>query len=63
MNKEELECEWQQELRKIIDYHSKKIKNMTQEEEWKYLKENKVEEEIIKLKNKYYEKYEALKNK
>lgn len=63
MSKEELECEWQQELKKLIDYHSEKIKNMTEEEEWKYLKENKVDEEIMKLQNKYCEKYKALENK
>ena len=63
MSKEELEHEWEQELKQLIDYHNEKIKNMTQEEEWKYLKENKVDEEIIKLKNKYCEKYKALENK
>ena len=36
---------------------------MTEEEEWKYLKENKVDEEIMKLQNKYCEKYKALENK
>ena len=58
MMKEKLEHEWEQELKQLIDYHSEKIKNMTQEEEWKYLRKNKVDEEIIKLKNKYLQKME-----
>ena len=32
MTKEEIEKEWQKELKKFVDYHSDKMKNMTEEE-------------------------------
>lgn len=63
MTREELEKEYQRELKKLIDYHSEKIKNMTEEEEWKYLKENKLNEKIEEMKKRYQEKYKALENK
>ena len=42
MTREEIEKEWQKELKKFIYYHSDKMKNMTEEESNKYVKENKV---------------------
>ncbi len=43
------EKEWQEELKKFVDYYSKKIEGMTEEEENKYIKENKVNEKLQQL--------------
>lgn len=53
MSEKEIEKEWQEELKKFVDHHSKKIKGMSQEEEMKYIKENKVNEKIKELQEKY----------
>lgn len=53
MSEKEIENKWQNELKKFIEYHSKKIKGMSQEEEMKYIKENKVNEKIKELQEKY----------
>ena len=58
---------YEKELAKALkEYFDKKIKitkNMTQEEEKKYIKENNKEEEVRQIYQKLKEKYEALKNK
>ena len=61
MTKEEIEKEWQKELKKFVDYHSKKIKGMTEEEENKYIKENKVNEKLQQLQQDFRKKYSAQK--
>lgn len=57
MTKEEIEKEWQKELKKFIDYHSNKMKNMTEEESNSYVKENKVNEKLQQLQQNFREKY------
>lgn len=61
MSKEEIEKEWQKELKKFVDYHSKKIEGMTEEEENKYIKENKVNEKLQQLQQDFRKKYSAQK--
>ena len=61
MNREEIEKEWQEELKKFIDYHSDKMKNMTEEESNKYVKENKVNEKLQQLQQNFRKKYGAQK--
>lgn len=55
MTKEQIEQEWQKELSKFLEYHSKKMKNMSEEESNKYIKENKVNEKLQDLQNQYKE--------
>lgn len=57
MTREEIEKEWQKELKKFIDYHSDKMKNMTEEESNKYVKENKVNEKLQQLQQDFKKKY------
>lgn len=57
MTKEEIEKEWQKELKKFVDYHSDKMKNMTEEESNKYVKENKVNEKLQQLQQDFRKKY------
>ncbi len=61
MTRNDIQKEFEKELRKIVDFHSKKIKNMTQPEEWEYMKKNKVNEEIKELQEKYKRKYKDAK--
>ena len=61
MNREEIEKEWQKELKKFIDYHSDKMKNMTEEESNKYVKENKVNEKLQQLQQDFRKKYSTQK--
>lgn len=61
MNREEIEKEWQKELRKFVDYHSKKIEGMTEKEENKYIKENKVNEKLQQLQQDFKKKYSVQK--
>lgn len=57
MAKVEIEKKWQKELKKFLDYHSDKMKNMTEEKSNKYVKENKVNEKLQQLHQKLKEKY------
>lgn len=57
MTKEEIEKEWQEELKKFVDYYSKNIEGMTEEEENKYIKENKVNEKLQQLQQDFRKKY------
>ena len=57
MTKEEIEKEWQKELKKFVDYHSDKMKNITEEESNKYVKENKVNEKLQQLQQDFRKKY------
>lgn len=57
MTKEEIEKKWQKELKKFINYHSDKMKNMTEEESNKYIKENKVNEKLQQLQQDFRKKY------
>lgn len=59
MTREEIEKEWQKELKKFVDYHSDKMKNMTEEESNKYVKENKVNEKLQQLQQNFKKKYSA----
>ena len=61
MTKEEMEKEWQKELKKFIDYHSDKMKNMTEEESDRYVKENKVNEQLQQLQQDFRKKYSTQK--
>lgn len=61
MTKEEIEKEWQKELKKFVDYHSDKMKNMTEEESNKYVKENKVNEKLQQLQQDFRKKYSTQK--
>lgn len=61
MTKEEIEKEWQKELKKFVDYHSKKIEGMTEEEENKYIKENRVNEKLQQLQQDFRKKYSTQK--
>ena len=57
MTREEIEKEWKKELKKFVDYHSDKMKNMTEEESNKYVKENKVNEKLQQLQQNFKKKY------
>lgn len=57
MTKEEIEKKWQEELKKFVDYHSKKIEGLTEEEENKYIKENRVNEKLQQLQQDFRKKY------
>lgn len=57
MTRDEIEKEWQDKLKEFLDYHSKKMKDMTEEEENKYVKENKVNEKLQQLQKDFQEKY------
>lgn len=59
MTREEIEKEWQKELKKFVDYHSDKMKNMTEEESNKYVKENKLNEKLQQLQQNFKKKYSA----
>ena len=61
MTREEIEKEWQKELKKFVDYHSDKMKNMTEEESNKYVKENKVNEKLQQLQQYFKKKYNTQK--
>lgn len=61
MTKEEIEKEWQKELKKFIDYYSDKMKNMTEEESNRYVKENKVNEKLQQLQQDFRKKYSTQK--
>lgn len=53
--------EWQKVLKSFVDYHSKKIEGMTEEEEIKYVKENKINEKIQQLQKEFIKKYSTQK--
>lgn len=53
MTKGEIEKEWQEDLKKFVSYHSEKNEGMTEEEEKKYIKENKDNKKIKELQEKY----------
>lgn len=55
---EKINDEYKQELRDFINYHSKFIENMTQKEEYHYVKENALNEKIKNIELKYLQKYE-----
>ena len=58
MKKSDIEKEWKKEYKKFMDYHNKQIeKCKTQEEEYKYIKDNKVNEKLNQLYNKYKKMY------
>lgn len=57
MTKDEIEKEWQKALDEFINYHTEKIKDMTEEEENKYVRENKVNEKLKELQKQFQEKY------
>ena len=61
MTKNEIQKEFEKELKKIVNFHSERIKNMTQPEEWEYMKKNKVNEQIKELQEKYKKKYKDTK--
>ena len=61
MTKEEIEKEWQKELRELLSFHNEKTKNMSEAEEWEYLKKNAVDTQIKKLQEKYQRKYKDVK--
>lgn len=61
MNKKEMEKEWQRVLKSFVDYHSDKMKNMTEEESNKYVKENKVNEKLQQLQKDFKQKYSTKK--
>ena len=61
MTKVEIEKEWQIELKKFIGYHSNKMKNMTEEESNRYVKENKVNEKLQQLQQDFRKKYSTQK--
>ncbi len=58
MTKEEIEKEWKIELNNFINFHSKKVKGMSPEEEKKYVEENKINEKIAEMYHKFKERYE-----
>lgn len=62
MSEEEIEKEWQKALKEFLDYHSKKLEGMTEEEENRYIRENKVNEKIQQLQKEFQEKYKKLMN-
>lgn len=57
MTKEEIEKEWQKELKKLLKEYDNATKNMTEEEEINYIRENRLNEKIEKLKKEFKEKY------
>ena len=61
MNKKEMKKEWPKVLKSFVDYHSKKIEGMTEEEEIKYVKENKINEKIQQLQKEFIKKYSTQK--
>lgn len=62
MTNEEIEREWQKELKSFLEEHTRKMKSMTTEEETnKYIRENKVNEKLKELQQKFQEKYSTQK--
>lgn len=59
--KEEIEKEWQKELKKFVDYHSKKIEEMTEKEEIEYVRKNKINEKLYQLQQDFIKEYGAQK--
>lgn len=57
MTRDEIEKEWQLELKQFLDKHKKIMDEMTEEEENKYVKENKVNEKLQQLQKDFQEKY------
>lgn len=57
MNNDEIEKLWQKTLSDFLHEHSEKIKGMTEEEELRYVKENQVNEKLVKLQKDFQEKY------
>lgn len=57
MTKKEIEEKWQEKLSNFIKYHSDKMKNMTEEESNRYVKENKVNEKLQQLQQDFRKKY------
>ncbi|MBQ7139984.1 MAG: hypothetical protein IJO32_00600 [Bacilli bacterium] len=55
--------EFQKELKEFMDYHNEKTKNMTEEEENRYVKENDLNRKIIEIQNKYKKKYKDTQKK
>lgn len=62
MTKEQLEQMWQKELSEFLEYHNKKMDNMSEEESNKYIKENQVNEKLKELQKKYQKKLKNLNN-
>ncbi len=57
MTKEEIEQQWQKSLKEFLSFHRGKVIDMTEEEEKKYVEENKVNEKLIKLQRKFQAMY------
>ena len=57
MTREEIEKEWQLELKLFLDKHSKIMEKMTEEESNKYVKDNKINEKLQQLQKDFQEKY------
>lgn len=55
--------EYQQELTDFLNYHTKKIKNMTEKEEKQYIKDNSINQKITDIAQKYKQKYEEERRK
>ncbi len=57
MTKDEIEQQWQKSLKEFLTYHREKVRDMTQEEEKKYVKENKVNEKLQQLQKSFQKMY------
>lgn len=57
MTRDEIEKEWQLELKLFLDKHSKIMEEMTEEESNKYVKDNKINEKLQQLQKDFQEKY------
>lgn len=62
MTKEDIEQLWQKDLNNFLKTYREKVKDMTQEEERKYVKEHKVEEKLHQLQKKYKKMYDDTQN-
>lgn len=61
MTKKGIEKEWQNALHEFMDYHNKIIKDMSEEESNKYIKENNVNKKLQQLQKDFQDKYNTQK--
>lgn len=57
MTRDEIEKEWQLELKHFLDKYSKVMEDMTEAESNKYVKDNKINEKLQQLQKDFQEKY------
>lgn len=61
MNNKEIQKEWEKELNDFLEFHNEKMKDMSEEECNKYIKENQVNEKLQQLQKEFKEKHSTQK--